>query len=242
MNKLSRPTQLAAFILVLSLFEVTDAAAAIVDSVLNDSAGTPPKLIVLGSDLASAEFVLAGIDIPASCVNDVSSTEQHIGYCAETALAVPGPGSYKLIINGTTELGIYLEQAIVPTAPPPPPPLSGDCACVMGISASGFGQWSQPPIPGDNSVLCYWDTPQPPYTHDVWALGSFSYVSDNYIISAFWDPNNPTYDASNPDSSNSYCALRNNSNDTYDVYHPVASDEQFEACFDWMIRNGGPCL
>lgn len=242
MDKLSKSTQLAPFILMLSLFGTADAAAAVVNSVLNDSAGTPPKLIVLGSGLASADFRLAGIDIPASCVTDVSSTEQHIGYCAESALAVPMPGSYKLLINGTTEFTIYSEQAIVVPAPPPPPPTSNDCACVMGISTNGSGQWSQPPIPGNNLTLCLWDAPQPPYTHQVWISGSFSYAFNSYTISALWDPNNPTYDPSNPGNSTSVCALHNDTTDTYDVDHPVASDQQFEACFNWMLRNGGPCL
>lgn len=242
MNKLSKSAQLAPFILVLSLFGTTAAAAAVVDSVLNDSVGTPPKIIILGTELAGANLKLAGIDIPASCINDVSAAEQHIGYCAESALAVPGPGSYKLLINGTTEFTIYAEQAVVAPAPPPPPPLSGDCACVMGISANGSGQWTQPPIPNDNATLCLWDEPGLPYTQQVWVLGSFTYAFNNYTISALWDPNSPTYDPSNPGNSTSVCTLHNDTTGTYDVHHPVASDEQFKACFDWMIRNGGPCI
>ena len=242
MNILSKSTQLAPFILVLSLFGTTAEAAAVIDSVLNDSVGTPPKIIVLGTDLAGASFKLAGIVIPDSCITDVSGTEQHIGYCAESASAVPGPGSYKLLINGTTEFTIYAEQAIVVPAPPPPPPLSNDCACVMGISANGSGQWVQPPIPADNFTLCLWDEPQQPYTQQVWISGSFTYAFNSYTISALWDPNNPTYDPSNPGNSTSVCALHNDTTGTYEVDHPVASDQQFKACFDWMLRYGGPCL
>ena len=242
MNKLSKSTQLALFILVLSLYGTTDAAAAVINSVLNDSAGTPPKIIVSGTGLASADFKLAGIDIPASCINDVSDTEQHIGYCTEAALAVPGPGSYKLLINGITEFTVYTEQAIVTPAPPTPPPLSDDCACVMGISANGSGQWVQPPIPDNNSTLCLWDAPQPPYTQQVWISGSFTYAFNNYEVSVLWDPNNPTYDPANPGNSTSVCALHNATTGTYDVNHPVASDQQFDACFDWMLRYGGPCI
>lgn len=227
----------------LSLFGVAEAATAAVDSVLNDSAGAPPKVVVLGSGLSGATFRLAGTDIPASCINDVSDAKQHIGYCTEAASAVQGPGSYNLVINGLTEFSIYFEQAIVAPAPPTPPPLSDDCACVMGISDGGAGQWLQPLIPSDNLVFCLWDAPQPPpFTQQVWILGSFTYASDSYTISALWDPNNPTYDPSNPDNSTSVCALHNDTADSYEVHHPVASDQQFEACFDWMLRNGGPCL
>jgi hypothetical protein len=229
--------------LMLSLFGVAEAATAAVDSVLNDSAGAPPKVVVLGSGLSGATFRLAGTDIPASCINDVSDAKQHIGYCTEAASAVQGPGSYNLVINGLTEFSIYFEQAIVAPAPPTPPPLSDDCACVMGISDGGAGQWLQPLIPSDNLVFCLWDAPQPPpFTQQVWILGSFTYASDSYTISALWDPNNPTYDPSNPDNSTSVCALHNDTADSYEVHHPVASDQQFEACFDWMLRNGGPCL
>jgi len=243
MNKLSKSTQLAPILLVLSLFGATDAAAAIVDSVLIDDAGTPPKIIVTGFGLASADFKLAGIDIPASCISDISDTEQHIAYCAESASAVPGPGSYKLLINGITEFSIYAEQAIVTSAPPTPPPLSGDCACVMGVSTNGSGQWLQPPIPSDNFTLCLWDAPLPqPYTQQVWISGSFTYAFNTYTISALWDPNNPTYDPSNPGNSTSVCALHNDTTGTYEVDHPVASEQQFDACFNWMIRYGGPCI
>ena len=242
MNRLSKTTQLALFILVISLYGTPDAAAAVINSVLNDNAGTPPKIIVSGTGLASADFKLAGIDIPAPCINDVSDTEEHIRYCAEAALAVPGTGSYKLLINGITEFTVYTEQAIVTPAPPPPPPLSDDCACVMGISANGSGQWVQPPIPDDNFTFCLWDAPQPPYTQQVWISGSFTYAFNDYTISALWDPNNPTYDPSNPGNSTSVCALHNDTTGTYDVNHPVASDQQFDACFDWMLRYGGPCI
>lgn len=242
MNKQSTSKQLIFFVLMLTLSGTASAAPAVVDSVLNDSVGAPPKVVILGNGLAGATFRLAGTDIPASCINDVSDAEQHIGYCTESASAVAGPGSYNLVINGTTEFSIYFEQAIVAPAPPPPPPLSDDCACVMGISDGGSGQWSQPPIPNDNFVFCLWDAPQSPFTQQVWILGSFTYASDSYTISALWDPNNPTYDPSNPDNSTSVCALHNDTTGSYEVHHPVASDQQFEACFDWMLRNGGPCL
>jgi len=244
MNKSSKKhTQLVPLVLVLSLLGVTDAAAAIVDSVLIDGEGTPPKVVVLGVGLASAGFKLGGIDIPASCISDISDSEQHIAYCTESALAVPGPGSYKLQVNGTTEFSIYAEQAIVTPAPPTNPPISSDCACVMGISGSGSGQWLQPPIPADNSKLCFWDAPLPlPYTQQVWISGSFSYASNSYTISALWDPTNPTYDPSNPGISTSVCALHNKTTGTYEVNHPVESEDQFVACYAWMLRYGGPCL
>jgi hypothetical protein len=243
MNKISESMQLAPFILLLSLFGANDAAAAIIDSVLIDDEGTTPKVIVLGAGLASADLKLGVVDIPASCINDISDTEQHIAYCTESALAIPGPGSYKLLINGVTEFSIYAERAIVTPAPPPPPPLSGDCACVMGISANGSGQWLQPPIPADNFTFCLWDAPLPrPYTQQVWISGSFTYAFNQYTISALWDPNNPTYDPLNPGNSTSVCALHNDTSGTYDVDHPVSSEEQFDACFNWMLRYGGPCL
>jgi hypothetical protein len=243
MKKLSEFTRLVSFLLALSLFGSIDAAAATINSVLIDDDGSPPKIIVLGAGLASAEFRLAGIDIPAACVSDISDTEQHIGYCAESASAVPGAGSYKLLINGTTEFTMYAEKAIVAPAPPTPPPLSSDCACVMGISADGTGQWMQPPIPDDNFTLCLWDAPLPrPYTQQVWILGTFTYASSAYTISALWDPDNPTYDPANPGNSTSVCALHNDTTGTYEVDHAVASEEQFDACFNWMLRYGGPCL
>ena len=244
MNKLFKPTQLALFILVLSLFPVTDAAAAVVNSVLNDSESTPPKIIILGDGLAGVTIKLAGVNIPPSCITDVSNTEQHIGYGTESESAVPGPGSYKLLINGATEFSIYFEQAIVAPAPPPPPPISNDCACVTGISANGSGIYTQPPIPSDNFTFCLWDEDPDggPYTHQVWISGAFTFNSNSYTISSLWDPNNPTYDPSNPGNSSAVCALHNDTTDTYEVDHPIASDEQFKACFDWMLRNGGPCL
>ena len=243
MNKLLKPAHLTLIIMVFSLFRATDAAAAVVESVLNDSVATPPKITILGSGLAGATFKLAGVDIPVSCTTDVSSTEQHIGYCAESALAVPGPGSYKLLIDGTTEFSIYFEQAIVVPAPPPPPPLDNNCACVTGSSIGGSGIWSQPPIPYSDSTLCLWDD-EPiggPYTHQVWITGSFTFNSNSYTISSLWDPNNTTYDPSNPDNSSSICALHNNTTKTYEVHHPVASEEQFKACFGWML-SPGPCI
>lgn len=244
MNRQLKPTVIVPLFLLLSLFQSADASAAVVNSVLNDSEGLPPKIIVLGDSLAGASFTLAGVDIPPSCINDISNAEQHIGYCTESASAVPAPGSYKLVINGTTEFSIYFEQAIVVPAPPPPPPVSGDCSCVTGISASGSGIWTQPPIPSDNFVFCLWDEEPDggPYDHQVWISGSFTFNSNSYTVSALWDPNNPTYDPANPGNSTSACALYNNSTETYDVSHPVASDQQFKACFDWMLRNGGPCL
>ena len=241
MNKPIKSKQLAPLILAIMLIS-TSAVAAVVDSVLNDSSGTAPKLIILGNDLAGASFKLGGIDIPVSCISDISNTEQHIGYCDESALAVQGTGSYKLLINGATEFSIYFEQAILIPAPPPPPPLSDDCACVTGVSDNGSGLWSQPPIPNSNYVLCLWNETEQPYTDQVWISGSFDYSGSNYTFSALWDPNNPTYDPENPGNSTSVCALSNNTTGTYEVYHPVASDQQFKACFDWLIRKGGPCL
>jgi len=243
MNKLSKSAQLAPLVLMLSLVGTTDVVAAIVDSVLIDEGGAPPKIVVTGTGLASAAFKLGGIDIPASCISDISDMEQHIAFCAESASAVPGQGSYKLLINGSTEFTIYAENAIVTSAPPTPPPISSDCACVMGISANGQGQWLQPPIPDDNFTFCLWDAPLPrPYTQQVWISGTFTYAFNTYTISALWDPNNPTYDPSNPGNSTSVCALHNDTTGTYDVDHPVASDEQFDSCFNWMLRYGGPCL
>ena len=102
MSKQSTSRQLIFSVLMLTLSGAAEAATAVVDSVLNDSAGAPPKVVILGNGLAGAIFRLAGTDIPASCINDVSNAEQHIGYCTESASAVPGPGSYNLVINGTT--------------------------------------------------------------------------------------------------------------------------------------------
>lgn len=242
MNRLSKPSPIITLILMLSLSGSADVTAAVVDSVLNDSESAPPKIVILGSGLASAVFRLAGIDISASCVNNASDTEQHIEYCPESAQAVPESGSYKLLVNGTTEFDIYFEHAVVTQAPPPPPPTSDGCACVTGISASGSGQWSQPPIPSDNFVFCLWNETGQPYTEQAWITGSFIYNSSSYTISALWDPNNPTYDPTNPGNSTSVCALHNETTDTFEVHHPVSSDQQFGACFDWMLRYGGPCM
>jgi hypothetical protein len=228
----------ALYFLLLSLLGVTNSSAATINSVLNDSTGTSPKIIVLGTDLLGVSFKLAGIDIPASCIDNVSDTEQHIGYCSESALAVPEQGSYKLFINETIQFDIYFDQAIIP------PSGSNNCPCVAGVSTIGSGKWTQPPIPNDNSTFCYWyENPDGgPYTEQVWITGIFTDASSNYTVSALWDPEFPSYDPSNPDNSSSICALHNDSTGTYDVAHPVASDQQFKSCFDWLLRSGGPCL
>jgi hypothetical protein len=228
---------------IVSLFGLNTASAATVNSVIIQYEGAPPEIVVLGTDLLDATFTLGGVALPPSCITLNSSTEQHIGFCSEAATAVPGEGSYVLEINSTLEFSVYAEQAIVAPAPPTPPPVSSECACVAGVSANGSGQWLQPPIPDDNFTFCLWDAPlPPPYTQQVWITGSFTYAFNNYTISALWDPDNPTFDPANPGNSTSVCALYNDSTGTYEVAHPVASGQQFDTCFDWMMRNGGPCL
>lgn len=232
----------APIVLIASICSLDIASAATVNSVIIQYDDTSPQIVVLGADLSNATFTLGGVALPSSCITLNSSSEQHIDFCSEAAMAVPGEGSYSLIINSTLHFSVYAEKAIVAPAPPPPPPTNNDCACVTGISTDGTGQWLQPPIPGYNSILCYWNQPASPYTDQVWISGYFTYDSYAYTISALWDPNNPTYDPANPGNSTSACALHNETTNTFEVQHPVASDEQFDACFDWMLRYGGPCL
>lgn len=224
----------------MSIFGIEVAPASTVNSVLIDE--TSSEIVVLGTDLLDADFALNNVLIPSSCITLNSTTEQHIDFCSEVASAVPGEGSYKLEVNSSLEFSVYAEQAINAPAPPPPPPIDNNCACITGISENGIGQWLQPPIPSDNLTLCLWYQPIPPYTEQVWISGSFSYGLDFYSISALWDPTNPTYDPANPGNSTSVCALHNETTGSFDVHHPIASDEQFDACFDWMLRYGGPCL
>jgi hypothetical protein len=242
MKNLIKLLRRAPIVIIVSIMGIETASAVTVNSVIIEYDGAPPEMIVLGTDLLDATFTLGGVAIPASCITLNTSTEQRIGFCTEAAAAVPGEGSYQLVINSTLEFSVYAEQAIFAPAPPPPPPVDSNCACVTGISIDGTGQWLQPPIPNDNLVFCLWDQPLPPYTDQVWISGYFTYGSDYYTISALWDPNNPTYDPANPGNSTSVCALYNETTDTFEVHHPVASDDQFDACFDWMLRYGGPCL
>jgi hypothetical protein len=243
MKKLIKSLRRAPLAIMFSIMGTNIAAAATVNSVIIQYEDTSPKIVVLGTDLVDATFTLGGITIPSSCITLNSYNEQDIGFCTEAATAVPREGSYQLVINSTLEFSVYAEQAIVAPAPPAPPPTNDDCACVTGgIGVDGTGQWLQPPIPSDNFTFCLWDQPAPPYTKQVWISGSFIYNSDYYTISALWDPNNPTYDPANPGNSTAVCALHNDTTESYDVHHPIASDNQFDACFDWMLRYGGPCL
>ncbi|MGR9036764.1 MAG: hypothetical protein ACU83O_09265 [Gammaproteobacteria bacterium] len=234
----------AGLVLAVSVLGIGSAGAATtVHSVIIEYDGMPPKIVVLGDELLNAAFTLGGVSIPSSCILFNSTTEQHIDFCTEVGTAVPFEGSFKLEINSALEFSVYAEKAINAPAPPPPPPVNGDCACVTGVSTDGTGIWMQPPIPSDNFVWCPYDAPLPrPYTQQVWISGSFTYASNSYTISALWDPNNPTYDPGNPGNSTSVCALRNDTTGTFTVHHPVSSEEQFDACFEWMIRYGGPCL
>ena len=249
MKTITKSLRLAPLVMALSITGVNIATAATVNSVLIQYDDTPPKIVVMGTDLLDATFTLGGEAIPPSCISHNSTTEQHIGFCNEIATAVPGEGSYKLKINTNIEFSVYAKQAINAPALPPPPPVDNNCACVTGISSDGAGQWTQPPIPTNNFTFCLWDQPVPPYTQQVWISGSFTAEDpDNpgtpfsWTVSALWDPNNPTYDSSNPGNSTSICALHNDTTGEYKVNHPVASDQQFDACFDWMLRYGGPCL
>jgi len=209
------------FLLLLSFFVCTQAVSDI-NSVLIDRESSPSKIIVLGSGLNNAEFELAGILIPSSCIANISDTEQHILFCAETASAVPGSGSYNLLINSVEIFSIYAEKGIVSL--PPPPSDSYTCPCTPAWEAQ---------IPESSLAFCLWgvDGTQEWIATQSWLDGS----GRQDVLSAAFDPNNIYFDPGNVGTSISFCSIYDGS--TYTTAEPVVNQEQYDDCYYKMLRD-----
>lgn len=222
MNKSFKLQRLASFVFLLSLFASTETVAGI-NSVLIDRESASSKIIVLGVGLAGASFRLAGVVIPFTCIDNISDTEQHIGFCTEAASAIPNPGSYNLLINGVDVFSIYAERAIIA---PPPPPLSSECPCTSG--------WLAADVPKDNSAWCSWGvdgTQEWITTTQIWLDG----IERADVLSAAFDPNNIFFDSGNVGNSLSFCAHYDGSD--YTVAEPVVSWEQYDDCVEKLFQN-----
>lgn len=220
MNILINCKKYAAILLSLSMFVSTQALSDI-NSVLLDYENSPAKIIVLGTGLNNAEFTLAGILIPSSCVDNVSDTEQHILSCSETASAIPEQGSYNLLVNGVELFSIYAENGIISV---PTPPVSSTCPCTPAWEAL---------IPDGTLAFCYWgvDGTQEWITTQTWLDGSGRID----VLSAAFDPNNIYFDTNNVGNSVSFCSIFDGSN--YTTAEPVLTKEQFDDCFNKMIHD-----
>lgn len=199
----------------------TDAVSEI-HSVLIDTSSSQGKIIILGSGLNNAQFELGGIPIPSSCINNLSDSEQQISFCAETATAIPNPGSYNLTINGIERFSIYSEQGIVAA---PPPPVSFTCPCTPA--------WEAPQIPQDNVAWCLWgmDGNQEWISTQGWIDGS----NRNDVLSAAFDPNNIYFDPNNADNSISFCSLYDGN--SFTTAEPIVNQQQYDDCYAKLIND-----
>jgi len=178
------------------------------------------RVIVRGSgfDLTTG-FTLGGVAVPTA---NVTPTELDIPFGPEIYSAVQWEASYRLIMDGTDSVSVYIDAPITappPPPPPPPPPGGTDCPCKTAWSSSG--------IPKDNFTWC-------PYGQDgnqLWMYGA----RDNWTISMAFDPGNIFFDPVNPGNSVSYCVLMDNS--SFIVAEPVVNIEQYSDCELWMWRN-----
>ncbi len=218
MNRLIKFRKYAALLLSFSIFVSTQAASDI-NSVLLDYDTSPAKIIVLGTGLNNAEFTLAGILIPSTCIENVSDTEQHILSCSETASAIPEQGSYNLLVNGVELFSIFAENGFIAT---PPPPVSTTCPCTPAWEAQ---------IPAGTLAFCYWgvDGTQEWITTQTWLDGS----NRQDVLSAAFDPNNIFFDTNNVGNSVSFCSLYDGSN--YTTAEPVLTQEQYDDCYHKLM-------
>lgn len=226
MNRLAQYRKHPAYLLSFSLMVcVSTDAMSEIHSVLIDRDSSPGKLIVLGTGLDNAQFGLAGISIPSSCVaNDPVSSDirQDILFCTETALAIPAEGSYNLTVNSTESFSIYIEKGI---AAPPPPPVSYTCPCTSA--------WEAPQIPQDNSAWCEEgvDGTQEWRTTLFWLDSS----GRQDVLSAAFDPNNVYFDPNNVSNSISFCSLYDGNN--YTTAEPIVNQEQYDDCYAKLLRD-----
>ena len=219
MNILLNFRRLITFLLSLTFFVSTQAMSDI-NSVLVDRESSPSKIIVLGTGLNNAEFKLAGVLIPSSCIDNLSDTEQHILLCAEAASAVPDSGSYNLQINGVETFSLYAVQAIIAL---PPPPVSSTCPCTPAWEAQ---------IPAGSLAFCLWGSDggtQEWIATQSWLDGS----GRQDVLSAAFDPNNIYFDPSNVGNSVSACSLYDGS--SYTTAEPIVNQEQYDDCYYKMI-------
>jgi len=221
MNRLSNIGRCAEFLFALTFFVSTQAVSAI-NSVLMDRESFPSKIIVLGTGLINAEFKLAGILIPSSCIDNISDTEQHILFCTETASAVSVAGSYNLQINGVETFSIYVERAIIAL---PPAPVSFTCPCTPGWETQ---------IPASSLAWCLWGddgSTQEWIITQSWLDGS----GRQDVLSAAFDPNDIYFDPSNVGDSVSACSLYNGNN--YTTAEPIVNQEQYDDCYVKLMRD-----
>ena len=106
-----------------------------IDSVTVDDSNN--VIIITGSGLLNASNVtLGGVDVQ-SAISPVNDNQLNLNFNASTALAVPGPGSYSLIVEGK-EFAAYFSSAIID------PVLPVVCPCVADWASFG----SVPPPDG----------------------------------------------------------------------------------------------
>jgi len=178
------------------------------------------RILIRGSgfDLATS-FTLSGLAVPTA---NVTPTELDIPFGTEIYSAVQWEASYRLIMDGTDRVSVYIDAPITappPPPPPPPPPEGPDCPCKTAWSSSG--------IPKDNFTWCYYGQDG----NQLWMYG----VRDNWTISTAFDPGNTFFDPVDPGNSVSYCVLIDNG--SYSVAEPVVNVDQYSDCENWMWIN-----
>ena len=97
---------------------INNAEAAEVFSVIDKK--PEGRIEINGAGLLNADFIIGGVLIPSSCVDNISDAEQHLSYCSELASAIPFPGSYKGIINNLDQFAFFVNHAVTAISPPPP--------------------------------------------------------------------------------------------------------------------------
>lgn len=119
------------------------------------------KILVTGNGLDSVNDVtLGGVSIPPT---DISYVADHleIAFSPTTALAVPGPGSYSLVVEGI-EFSVYIKSAV--SAPGSAVcPCQEEWAVYAGLpSPDGFSNVDPYCAidTGDQVGVQFWDLPQ----------------------------------------------------------------------------------
>lgn len=171
------------------------------------------KIIVRGSGFTGGStFVLAGVSVAAE---NITPTQADIPFSEALAQIAQWRGSYRLAVDDTAWISLYLDAPIV--FYPDPQEGGPDCPCIAAWEASNY--------PLDNFTLCYYDN----VSQQQWISGQ----RGSLFISTAFDPGNILFDPINPGNSVSYCALVEDGT-TYTVAEPVVNQDQFDDCWNWF--------
>ena len=92
------------------------------------------KLVVRGSGLTGASSFQLGSSVTPLVTANVTDTELDIPFSGDMATEVPSQGNYKLDVDGTIQLSIYIESQIID-------PGAGGCPCLIEWTEAPETDW-----------------------------------------------------------------------------------------------------